>query len=119
MIRNKKEGVVYSTERGRLCPGCGMAPAGCVCRSPEPAKRGDGVVRIGRETKGRKGAGVTIIRGLDLAPGELSLLAGELKKKCGSGGTVKNGVIKIQGEHRQALAAELTGRGFKVKLAGS
>jgi len=73
---------------------------------------------IGRETKGRKGAGVTVVRGLGLGAEELSKLAAALKKKCGSGGTIKSGVIEIQGDHRQLLAVELAGRGFRVKLAG-
>lgn len=118
MSRNNKDGLVYSTDRGSLCPSCGLAPGGCRCRVAEVTPPGDGVVRIGRETKGRKGAGVTIIRGLNLSAGELVQLAGALKKKCGSGGTVKNGIIEIQGDHRQYLAADLTARGFKVKLAG-
>jgi translation initiation factor 1 len=118
MSRNKKIGLVYSTDRGRLCPGCGLGQNACRCRPPEVTPTRDGLVRIGRETKGRKGAGVTIIRGLALASGELEQLAGALKKKCGAGGTVKDGIIEIQGDHRQLMAAELAGRGFKVKLAG-
>ncbi len=118
MSRIKKGGLVYSTDRALYCPGCGLAPGSCRCKEPEFTPPGDGLVRIGRETKGRKGAGVTIIRGLALASVELTQLAGALKKKCGSGGTVKGGVIEIQGDHRQLLATELAGRGFKVKLAG-
>jgi len=118
MGRDKKGSLVYSTDRGRLCPDCGLGVGNCRCRTPEVMPPGDGVVRIGRETRGRKGAGVTIIGGLALASEELAQLAGALKKKCGTGGTVKGGVIEIQGDHRQLLAAELVGRGFKVKLAG-
>ena len=112
-------GVVYSTDRGRICPGCGHPSASCCCsRTAVPPVPGDGIVRIGRETKGRKGAGVTIVRGIPLAPVELNALAGELKRKCGSGGTVREGVIEIQGDHRQALLAALEKLGYLVKLAG-
>ncbi len=79
---------------------------------------GDGIVRIGRETKGRKGKGVSLITGLNLDPKELKALAKKLKQKCGSGGSVKNGVIEIQGDHRQQLMKELLNMGLKVKLAG-
>ena len=119
MGRNTKGGLVYSTDRGRLCPGCGKAAGHCGCR-PGPAKApaGDGIVRVSRETKGRKGAGVTLVRGLPLPPEQLKELAGRFKQKCGSGGTVKDGVIEIQGDHRQLLLGELAGLGFKAKLAG-
>lgn len=75
-------------------------------------------MRIARETKGRKGAGVTLVRGLALAPEKLKELASQLKQKCGSGGTIKEGVIEIQGDHRRLLLVELASLGFKVKLAG-
>lgn len=79
---------------------------------------GDGVVRVSRQTKGRKGAGVSIITGVPIADSELKKLAKELKKKCGSGGTVKNGVIEIQGDHRDVLVNALIRSGYKAKLAG-
>lgn len=78
----------------------------------------DGVVRVGRETKGRRGKGVTIITGIPLAPPQLIELAAELKRKCGSGGTVKEGVIEIQGDHRDAIVEELARRGWTVKRVG-
>lgn len=117
---NFKGGLVYSTDRGRTCPGCGMPIGRCSCSVAQQVKVpvGDGIVRISRETKGRKGAGVTLVRGLALPPEKLKALAGQLKQKCGSGGTVKDGVIEIQGDHRQLLLAELAGQGFKVKQAG-
>jgi translation initiation factor 1 len=79
---------------------------------------GDGVVRVGRETKGRRGKGVTVITGVRLAPEQLAELAAELKRKCGSGGTVKDGVIEIQGDHRDAIVDELAKRGWTVKRVG-
>jgi translation initiation factor 1 len=75
-------------------------------------------VRVARETKGRKGKGVTVITGVPLPPAELKALGRELKQNCGSGGTVKNGVIEIQGDHRERLVAALTHHGFTVKRAG-
>ncbi len=111
-------GLVYSTDQGRMCPGCGRPAAGCACAKGRGAPPGDGVVRISRQTKGRKGAGVTLVTGLSLPPGELEALAGRLKRRCGAGGTVRDGVIEIQGEHREALAEELRRLGHKVKLAG-
>lgn len=117
---NSSSGLVYSTDRGFLDP-VAVKPKG-VSNSqsvrgaaPSPA---DGIVRISRETKGRKGAGVTLVRGLVLPPDSLKTLAGQLKQRCGSGGTVKNNVIEIQGDHRQLLLGELAKQGFKVKLAG-
>ena len=82
------------------------------------APKNDGVVRVGRETKGRKGAGVTVITGIPSHPEGLKQIAKELKQKCGTGGTVKGSVIEIQGDHRDLLVAELTARGYTVKRAG-
>ena len=79
---------------------------------------GDGIVRVGRETKGRKGKGVTIITGVPLGQENLRQLATRLKQRCGSGGTVKEDVIEIQGDHRDAIVAELESQGFKVKRSG-
>jgi translation initiation factor 1 len=80
--------------------------------------RGDGIVRVGRETKGRKGKGVTVITGVPLAGDALRELAGDLKRSCGSGGTLRDGVIEIQGDHRDRLVEELQRRGYRVKRAG-
>ena len=79
---------------------------------------GDGIVRVGRETKGRKGKAVTVITGLGLAGPELKDLAKKLKARCGTGGTVKDGTIEIQGEHRDVLMAELQKLGFTVRRSG-
>jgi len=81
-------------------------------------RRGDGVVRVGRETKGRKGKGVTVVTGVPLAGDALDDLASQLKRLCGSGGTVRDGVIEIQGDHRDQLVAELAKRGWTVKRSG-
>lgn len=113
-------GLVYSTETGRMCPGCRRPMADCVCRdrSRETGAAADGVVRISRQTKGRKGAGVTLITG---APGnavQLAALAKTLKSLCGVGGSVKDGVIELQGDQRERVRAELERQGLKVKLAG-
>lgn len=112
--------LVYSTEKGRLCPACGQPAKGCVCGSVKraPAPKGDGIVRVGRETKGRKGAGVTVVSGVPLAGDALKALASELKTRCGSGGTLKDGIIEIQGDHRDVLVAELSKRGWTVKRSG-
>lgn len=108
---------VYSSEGGRLCPECGEPETACRCPRPDPV-RGDGVVRVGRQTKGRKGTGVTVVGGLPLDAGGLKTLAGELKRLCGSGGTVKDGVVEIQGDHRDRIVGELQARGWTVKRSG-
>jgi translation initiation factor 1 len=114
-----KYGVVYSTEHGRMCPECGRPVAECGCRREKAAiAPGDGIVRVSRETKGRKGKGVTVITGVPLDEQGLQKLATDLKRKCGAGGTVKGGTIEIQGDHRDLLVAELTKRGYTVKRSG-
>jgi translation initiation factor 1 len=112
-------GVVYTTGVGERCPNCLRAIRECVCRKGTPGKASsDGVVRVSRETQGRKGKGVTVISGLALPAAEIEALATELKKRCGSGGGVENGRIEIQGDHRDRLVEELTRRGWKAKRAG-
>ncbi len=118
MVKKKPSGLVYSTEHGRICPGCGRPVAACTCKAKSPTPKSDGIVRVGRETKGRKGSGVTMITGLALDPAELKELGSQLKKKCGTGGTVKDGVIEIQGDHRDLLVATLQQLGYTVKRAG-
>ncbi|WP_243360085.1 translation initiation factor Sui1 [Fundidesulfovibrio terrae] len=114
----KNSSLVYSTELGGSCPKCGKPLASCACGKKPSAPKGDGVVRIMRQTKGRKGSGVCLITGLPLAGAELEKLAKQLKQRCGSGGTVKDGVIEVQGDHRETLLAELKKLGYTVKLAG-
>ncbi len=109
---------VYSTDHGRICPDCDKPVASCICRQKKAVSPGKGGVRVGRETKGRKGKGVTVISGLPLDLAGLETLAKELKKRCGSGGTVKDGVIEIQGDHRDLLLEELSKRGWPAKRSG-
>lgn len=116
MSRNNSK-LVYSCEAGRLCPDCGKSIKQCDCKK-QSAPKGDGVVRIQRETKGRKGKGVTLVSGVPLADDELKKLAKMLKQKCGTGGTIKQGVIEIQGDHRDVLFAELQNKGWTVKKTG-
>ncbi len=116
--QNKDDGIVYSTEFGKMCPRCNKQAAHCRCKKQPPLPKSDGIVRLMRETKGRKGKGVTLITGLPLEAQELKKLAKTLKQKCGSGGSVKNGVVEIQGDHRDGLEKELAGLGYKVKQAG-
>lgn len=118
ILKNKTQPTVYSTEHGRMCPACGRPVAGCVCRQQKSVGAGDGVVRVGRETKGRRGKGVTTISGVPLDEAGLLELGKELKKRSGSGGTVKEGVIEVQGDHRDVLIEELKKRGWQVKRCG-
>jgi len=118
MPKRSGDGLVYSSGSGRTCPHCERPIARCACRKSPRADRGDGIVRIRREVKGRRGKTVTTISGLPLPEDELRSLAGELKRSCGTGGSAKDGVIEIQGDHREALAEALRGRGYTVKLAG-
>jgi translation initiation factor 1 len=113
-----RQRIVYSTDVGQRCPNCLRAITACVCAKGTPGKRGDGIVRVSRETQGRCGKAVTVICGLALSSAELARLASELKKRCGCGGTVSDNRIEIQGEHRDVLIAELTRRGFTAKRAG-
>jgi translation initiation factor 1 len=110
--------LVWSSEGGRVCPECGKATSACVCRRKGAPAAGDGVVRVRRETKGRGGKTVTVVSGLPGDEAVLKALAGELKRRCGSGGTLKEGVLEIQGDHCELLLAELAARGLKVKRAG-
>jgi translation initiation factor 1 len=106
-------------------PGSKLPPKTCHAKGvkhkrqkQQPKVKDDGVVRVGRETKGRKGAGVTVITGIPTHPDGLKKIAKELKQKCGTGGTVKNGMIEIQGDQRDILVKELQNRGYTVKKSG-
>ena len=130
MTSGRGDRLVYSSEAGRICPACGRKISVCDCRGKgarariaardeaEAERASDGVVRVGRSTKGRGGKVVTTISGVPGGDEARKALAAELKRACGTGGSVKDGVIEIQGEHAETLAAELARRGFKVKRAG-
>jgi translation initiation factor 1 len=116
--------LVYSTDGGRIdtCPRCGKPYKQCRCNESvpiqTPAKKNDGIVRVMRDRKGRGGKTVTVIDGVMGSEAELTTLAQQLKKLCGSGGTVKDGNIEIQGDHCDKVMAKLTELGYKVKRAG-
>lgn len=115
--------VVYSTESGRIttCPDCGQSYKNCRCNQPsssQPKKKNDGIVRIMRDRKQRGGKTVTVITGVPGSENEIATLTQQLKKLCGSGGTVKDGNIEIQGDHCDKVQDKLTGLGYKVKRAG-
>ena len=121
---------MYSSEHGRVCPACGRSETRCSCRGKgararikardeaAAAQASDGIVRVGRSTKGRRGKVVSTVTGVPVDADALAALAGDLKRRCGTGGALKDGVIEIQGDHRDTLVEELEKRGFKVKRAG-
>ena len=111
-------GLVYSTDSGRMCPACRLPVAHCTCNAAPAAPRTEGVVRVSLDTKGRAGKGVTVVRGLALDAGALAALGKQLKAACGSGGTVKDGMIEVQGDHRERVMAALKSLGFVVKRPG-
>lgn len=111
--------LIHTGADGLTCPRCEQARARCTCQPDKPAPpAGDGIVRVARETKGRKGKGVTVVTGLPLAGTELETLAKALKARCGVGGTLKDGVLELQGDLRDRVVTELTARGFTVKRVG-
>ncbi len=116
--------LVYSTETGRICPDCSQPVAQCQCAANKKALAAassvasDGIVRVQRETKGRGGRSVTLVRGLGLDADALAALGKQLKAACGSGGTVKDGVIEVQGDHVLTLITALQKLGFTVKRVG-
>ena len=115
--------LVYSTDGGRVsdCPVCGQPYKHCRCDqslAATPIRKSDGIVRVMRDRKGRGGKTVTVIDGIMGSEAELTTLAQQLKKLCGSGGTVKDGNIEIQGDHCDKVQAKLTELGYKVKRAG-
>lgn len=117
-MKNQGNRLVYSTGQGRLCPGCEQPVDQCRCKSGNAVARGDGVVRVRREVAGRKGKAVTVVQGLPMDGLELLAMAKELKKLCGSGGTLKDGIIELQGEHLDKVMAHLAARGHTVKRSG-
>ncbi len=101
-----------------MCPACRQPLAQCLCRQRQDAPAGDGRVRVSRETKGRGGKAVTLVRGLALDAAALAALGKQLKAACGSGGTVKDGVIEVQGDHCERVIEALKAQGHSVKRAG-
>ncbi|MGB3435963.1 translation initiation factor Sui1 [Achromobacter sp.] len=112
-------GLVYSTDGGRMCPECRKPLVQCLCKQTAQAvAAGDGVARVSRETKGRGGKSVTVVKGLALDGAALNALGKQLRNACGSGGTVKDGVIEIQGDHCERVMDTLQKQGFRAKRAG-
>ncbi len=118
--RDRSAPLVYSTQGGRRCRNCGEMVAKCRCRFKvrEAPPESDGKVRVRRETKGRNGKTVTTVAGVPLAADALRELAGELKRLCGSGGGLKDGVLEIQGDHCDRVLAALGERGYRAIRAG-
>ena len=120
--RGRNSELVYSSAtgdvRGERARGRKDARGKGAGHQDRPAAPADGIVRVGRETKGRKGKGVTILTGLPVSGRELEALARELKALCGAGGTVRDGIIEIQGDHRDRLVRALEERGWRVKRSG-
>ncbi len=116
--RASSGGLVYSTDAGRMCPGCRQPVAQCICSQAVVPAKGDGIVRVSRETKGRGGKAVTVVRGLALDAAALDKVGKHLRTACGSGGTAKEGVIEVQGDHVAKVMDLLQAQGHKVKRAG-
>ena len=110
-------GLVYSTDAGRMCPDCRQAIGSCICKA-QALPKGDGVVRVSLQTKGRGGKSVTIVKGLPLDATALAALAKQLRAACGSGGTAKDGVVEVQGDHIATVIAALQKQSYNVKRAG-
>jgi len=110
-------GLVYSTDSGRMCPACRQPLADCRC-GQAPVVRGDGIVRVSRESQGRGGKVVTVVRGVALDASALASLGKRLRTACGSGGTAKDGVLELQGDHVDRVMQWLADEGWKVKRSG-
>ena len=111
----KDSSLVYSTESGAICPACEKPHGGCTCNPSADSNDGPKTVRLSTSNKGRKGKTVTIIKGVKLNPSELKAYGGRLKKKTGTGGSVKDGVIEIQGDYRERVSEILRKDGWEVK----
>lgn len=116
----KNTRLVYSSAGDNNCADCGKSLRKCTCADrSSKSSAAQGSVIISKETKGRKGKGVTLIKGVAAKEAELKILAKKLKSLCGSGGTVKDGVIEIQGDHRETLKHYLDSHFQSVKTSGS
>ena len=112
-------GLVYSTDTGRMCPACRQPLANCLCKALAKAvPAGDGIARVTREKQGRGGKTVTVVRGLPLDADALVALGKRLRAACGAGGTAKDGVLEVQGDHADKVLALLLAEGHKAKRAG-
>ena len=118
MKSSARGGLVYSTEHGRMCPDCRQPLTECTCKA-KPAPAGDGVVRVSRQSKGRGGKTVTLVKGLALDAAALAALGKQLRTACGSGGTAKDGVLEIQGDHCELVMALLAQHGHQPRRAGA
>ena len=118
MRKSGSGGLIYSTESGRMCPACRQPLTACTCAQQQLAPAGDGTVRVSRESKGRGGKTVTVVRGLSLDDAALAALGKRLRSACGSGGTVRDGVLEVQGDHAERVIELLTAEGFVVKRSG-
>ncbi len=118
MRKSNPGGLVYSTEGGRMCPACRQPLAQCQCHSAKLVPAGDGVVRVSRSSKGRGGKTVTLVQGLPLPADELAALGKRLRTACGAGGTLKDGVLEVQGDHVARVLDWLVEHGFKARRAG-
>ena len=120
-----KSRLVWSSESGRICPECSKPVSSCICKmkknetnKPDRKYPADGIIRIMRETKGHNGKTVTVIVNTPFKENELKEFAKKLKARCGTGGSVKDSEILIQGDHRQTILDELVKQGYRAKLAG-
>jgi translation initiation factor 1 len=116
-MKQATSGLVYSTESGRMCPACRQPIASCACKAA-PLPAGDGIARVSRQTKGRGGKSVTVVKGLALDAVALAALGKQLRAACGCGGTVKDGVIEVQGDHCELIMDLLGKLGHRAKRAG-
>ena len=110
--------LVYSTELGKTCPQCRQAVADCRCGALRHTPVGDGKVRVGRQSKGRGGKTVTVVSGLPLDADALATLGKRLRTACGAGGTAKDGVLEVQGDHVERVMALLAAEGWAAKRSG-
>jgi len=117
-MKKQPTGIVYSTDHGEMCPTCSEPIKSCRCKTSTEPPPGDGIVRVRLETKGRNGKAVTVITGVPLPAPKLTELGKKLKQRCGTGGTVKDFTIEIQGDHRDLIEREIKGLGFNVKRSG-
>lgn len=116
-MKSKSGGLVYSTISGRMCPACRQPISHCTCKAQLKPPT-DGVVRVSLQTKGRGGKSVTLVKGLSLDTVALAVLGKQLRSTCGSGGTVKDGVVEVQGDHVVTIMAALQKQNYNVKRAG-